>query len=213
MILLIFCWWYCSQDTKLSNILWTHVSKCCSFSGLSTTEGRNRSTNNQEIMVSYKKNSTLDRERIIEAFKNEEDWRALARTLVVNPRTAYHWLRNDQPTPKTRGRATTKKTPEIAAFITRCVEGDSAITLKQLKERLATELDVNVCVNTVKNWLDLELFSVKLARPMIANVNLQCHKIARAIYVEKLYDARSSGRTIIWLDETNYNLYCRLGLK
>ena len=33
--------------------------------------------------------------------------------------------------------------------------------------------------------------------------------VKRAEYMEKLFGAWSEGRTLVWIDETNYNLYCR----
>ena len=61
----------------------------------------------------------------------------------------------------------------------------------------------------MKNWLDGELFSLKSIRPCIQNVNRPENKLKRAQYLEAIFQARACGRTLIWVDETNYNLYCR----
>ena len=61
----------------------------------------------------------------------------------------------------------------------------------------------------MKNWLDGELFSLKCVRPCIQNVNRSENKLKRVQYLEAIFQARASGRTLIWVDETNYNLYCR----
>ena len=62
---------------------------------------------------------------------------------------------------------------------------------------------------TMKNWLDGELISLQNARPVIHNVNVPDNKIKRMQYLETLFDARANGRTLIWIDETNFNLYRR----
>ena len=61
----------------------------------------------------------------------------------------------------------------------------------------------------MKNWLDGMLYTVKDVRSVVVNINLPINKEKRADYVSKLFDARSSGRTIVWVDETNFNLYCK----
>ena len=159
--------------------------------------------------MKYNKIQITDRQRIIAAHEDEKDWKVLARTLGINLRTAYHWLENKQETPKKRGRATSKKTEEAVELLVKCVEDDPAITLAQLQIKLTTEIDLNVSLNTIKNWLDCKLFSLKDLRPCIQNINREENKKKRSAYIEKLFRARSEGRTIVWIDETNFNLYCR----
>ena len=54
-----------------------------------------------------------------------------------------------------------------------------------------------------------ELFSLKSDRPIIENVNRSENKIICATYLEELFAGRANGRTLVWMDETNFNLYCR----
>ena len=61
----------------------------------------------------------------------------------------------------------------------------------------------------MKNWFDGELISLQNARPVIHNVNAPDNKIKRMQYLETLFDARANGRTLIWIDEANFNLYRR----
>ena len=60
-----------------------------------------------------------------EAFKDEKDWKQVARTLGVNTRSAYEWLKNQQGFPKKKGGSPSTKTPEILA----AMEENSSITL------------------------------------------------------------------------------------
>ena len=62
---------------------------------------------------------------------------------------------------------------------------------------------------SVKNWLDGEFISVKNVRPSVVNMNNEVNKVKRAEYMDSLFQARSSGRTLIWTDETIFILYCK----
>ena len=157
----------------------------------------------------YNKVSNSDRKRIYDCFKEGRDWRQLAKTLGINQRTAQHWLFNDQVEPKKKGGSLSKKTPEIMNFFTDVIEEKTSITLKELKDLLLQHFRMNVSINCIKNWLDGELFSVKDVRPTVLNMNSVENKAKRARYIEGLFNARSEGRTIIWIDESNFNLYCK----
>ena len=78
-----------------------------------------------------------------------------------------------------------------------------------MQENIRCSFNFTVGINTVKNWLDGELFSLKNVRPTVDNMNREENRVKRAEYMEKLFDARSEGRTLVWIDETNYNLYLR----
>ena len=159
--------------------------------------------------MKYKKISELERKMVFEAFKEERDWRATAKSLGVNPRTAYHWLRKSQGTSKSRGGSLSRKTPAVVKIIEERIEAEPSVTLRQIKEELMHKLNVDVCLNTVKNWLDGELFSVKAVRPTAQNMNRPENKLKRSQYIDQLFTARSEGRTLIWIDETNFNLFCK----
>ncbi|XP_022902532.1 uncharacterized protein [Onthophagus taurus] len=160
--------------------------------------------------VKYNKISISDRERIIKAHEEGKDWRATATALGVNVRTAYEWLKKDQSLPKKKGgNASSKKTAAISDALVRWIEEDSTITLKGLCDHVSNEFQVNVCQNTMKNWLDGQLFSLKALRPQIVNMNNEENKVKRKEYVNQILQSRANGRTLIWIDETNFNLYCR----
>ena len=159
--------------------------------------------------MKYNKTSARDRQRIIEAFNNEEDWKKVANALGVNAKTAYRWLKNKQVFPKKKGGNNKKKCPEILRTLTTAIEENVSITLSQLRRKVQHDHDIDVCVNTIKNWLDGEMFSVKLVRPSIDRMNNEENKGKRARYMEQFFNARSEGRTPVWVDETNFNLYCK----
>ena len=89
------------------------------------------------------------------------------------------------------------------------VEEDCTLTLKNICDRVHNEFQVDVCHNITKNWLYGKLFSIKAIRPQIGNMNSGENKRKRRDYVDKILQSRANGNTIIWIDETNFNLYCR----
>ena len=75
-------------------------------------------------------------------------------------------------------------------FIIEHIEKEPSVTLSQLAELIFVKFNVSVVVNTVKNWLDGELFSWKNVRPMVQNVNRTENKIKRLQYLESLHESR-----------------------
>jgi transposase len=159
--------------------------------------------------MKYNKVSENDRQRIVAAHKNNEDWKSTARTLGINVQTAYRWLLKDQELPKKKGGSISRKSPEIMRLLTTTIENNASATLGDMKSLIMRDFNIDVCQNTVKNWLDGELFTVKYVRQEIININSPDNKIKRAEYLEHLFQCRSIGRTPVWIDETNYNLYCK----
>ena len=91
----------------------------------------------------------------------------------------------------------------------RAIERNPSTTLKDLRGLVLSEFQVSVAVTTIKNWLDLELYTVKDVRTLVDRINHPETKKKRAEYMQKFFQARSSGRTMIWADETNFNLYTK----
>ena len=63
---------------------------------------------------------------------------------------------------------------------------------------------VTVSIPTIKNWLDGELITLKAVRHNFDNMNKSENKEKRGLYMQTFYAA-----TIIWDDETNFNMYCK----
>ena len=159
--------------------------------------------------MKYNKTVPNDRKRVCEAHEEGRDWKAVAQALGIKLRTAYMWLQNGQFEAKKKGGSESKKTDEIVSFLTDQIEKEPSVTLQQLADMLRNRFEIVVCIATVKNWLDGELFSLKAVRPLIQNVNREENKIKRAEYLEAFFHSRSNGRTMIWIDESNFNLFCR----
>ena len=86
------------------------------------------------------------------------------------------------------------------------IEKNPVLTLKDLAEIVHNEFN-DVCINTIKNMLDTKLFTMKNTRNQINNMNLPANKVKKSAYIQTLYDHRSQGRMMIFIDETNFNIY------
>ena len=153
--------------------------------------------------MKYNRISENDRRSVFEAWKNEEDWKTVAKTLGINIKTAYEWLKADKGAPDKKGGSRSKMTEEMKVFLISKVEECASITLSELKTAIHNEFNTSVCTSTVKNWLDGELFTVKNVRAMVSNMNNQLNKLKKSDYMTKLFHEKSEGRTIICMDRRN----------
>ena len=53
------------------------------------------------------------------------------------------------------------------------------------------------------------MITLKKVRNSTNNLNNEENKPKRATYINQLFENRAEGKNLIWVDETNYNLYCR----
>ena len=160
-------------------------------------------------MVGYKQIRDSDRKRIFEAHEAGEDWKAVARALQINKRTAYHWLQKKQVAPKKRGGSVGRKTEVIMTALTTWIEENPSITIQEIKRLLQANYETQVSTTTIYNWLDGALIIIKKVRSVVSNINLPVNKSKRKSYMNNFFDSRSQGRNLIWIDETNFNLFCK----
>ena len=84
--------------------------------------------------MKYKKINEIERKMIFEAHQEDRNWREVARSLGVNEKTAYVWLRNEQASPKRRGGSQTKKTQAIVDFLTSLIEEKPSLPYVKCKK-------------------------------------------------------------------------------
>ncbi len=163
------------------------------------------------IRKKYARRSSNERERVIAAARNFEDWRAVAIANGVPIPTAYGWIRNsDDDTPKKRGGARhCKVNPEIVEKIISYVEKDPLISLMEIHERLITDECLSLSVPTIHKYLDCQLYSVKKVFPQPVAMNSMENKAKRAAYVSAVLEKTGCGKTVVYIDETNCNLFLR----
>ena len=158
----------------------------------------------------YARASAADRARIVQCADDGGDWKQLCATLQVNPKTAYVWVKagaeERRPTAGGRRKALTEEQVDALCLM---VEEDPSITLNALKERLLNDFEVRVSVSSIHNYLEGRLFTVKKVHYQMVEANNPRNKALRLEYVQRISTHMLQNKTIIWMDETNINLYCR----
>lgn len=164
----------------------------------------------QIVRKVYKKHSVEDRKRVVRSANRGEDWVALSMQLNVPYKTAYQWVRSGEETSLPKGGKKPKSLMEeqIDAIIG-WVEEDCGITLKQLQSRILNNFHIHVSVSTIGNYLEGRVFTMKQIHNEPVTMNSIENKALRAQYVVALNEFIQQGKQIVWLDETNFNLFCR----
>ncbi|CAI2737197.1 unnamed protein product, partial [Dicrocoelium dendriticum] len=88
------------------------------------------------------------------------------------------------------------------------VSAEPTITLAKLRLRLKAEFDVEVCTSTVARYLDGRLITMKKLHTIPESLNTQVNKQRRKLFVLQLLHFQAEGREPMWIDETNFNLFC-----
>lgn len=148
------------------------------------------------------------KKQICALYNNGGDWRALAKALEVKTTTSYRWVNGQNVPEKQRGgNRRSKITNEHRDFMVQCVEKNTRITLNQMKEKLMSTYQLDVSVECVRKHLDGMLFTLKNTRREPENANNEINKRKRRQYIEQLIAYQSENIPIIYMDETNFNLF------
>ena len=89
------------------------------------------------------------------------------------------------------------------------VEENPSIALNALKERLLNDFEVRVSVSSIHNYLEGRLFTVKKVHYQTVEANNPRNKALRLEYFQQISTHMLQNKTIVWIDEPNFNLYCR----
>lgn len=156
----------------------------------------------------YNKTCTRRNNRIIKAAKKDWDRKAVAKTKRVPIQTAYGWIRRSGKQRKKHGGPRYAKVyEEHVKKMIECVEENPVITLREICAKLAMDTGVTVSINTVCRHLKGQLYTVKKTLPEPADPNAKENKKKRKEYVEKVMNRIELGKTVIYVDETNANLF------
>ena len=158
----------------------------------------------------YVLSSPNDRRRIVECAERFEDWVNLAQTLGIKYKTAYNWVRSGNSNFIGKGGFKPKKLTEdqIEETLT-WIENDCQLTLVAIKTKILRQFNINVNTTTIANYLEGRLFSLKKVHKEPSTMNSYENKQKRAEYDRNINEHITNGRQIVWLDETNFNLFCR----
>ena len=84
-------------------------------------------------------------------------------------------------TAKPKGVSASKKSPEISAVLETIIKENASITFTELRDIIGRDFSIHVCKNTIKNWLDGEMYSVKDVRMITDRINHHDNK-EKSIY-------------------------------
>jgi len=140
-------------------------------------------------------------------YNADGDWRNLTREFGVSQRTAYRWVKNQSPEKERGGARRIKLTDEHHRYMEDAIENNPRITLEQIKEKIKKDFEMNISKECVRKHLDGLMFTLKNARREPERINSVDNKTKRCEYVRKLLNLQSENKPIIYMDETNFNLF------
>lgn len=160
--------------------------------------------------MSYIKKKDADnlKKQICALYNNNQDWRALAKSVGVAKSTAYRWVKNQTDIEKKRGgKRRTKIFAEHRISMEQYIEENPRITLKQITEKLRNDHEITVSKECVRKHLDGLMFTMKNIRKEPERANSEANKTRRCEYVRQLLLYQADNIPIVYMDETNFNLY------
>jgi len=162
------------------------------------------------VRKSYRTSTSRDRQLLVECANRGEDWATLAQTLNVKYHTAYTWIRSGETSGQRRGGLKPRiLNDSTMQRVLRWIESSASITLKDIKEKLRAEQHVIASVTTIGNRLNGQLYTIKRLHYEPTTMNSQENKLRRKQYVTSLNEHIRSGKQVVWIDETNFNLFIR----
>lgn len=161
---------------------------------------------------SYQKVSSVDRQRLVSCFEQDEDWLTLAETLNIRRQTArsiilrFKESGNVQPLPK-GGAKNIKVTDEIKHCALQYISQNSQATLAQIQRHLQQQCGMTLHIATISRMLDGELISLKLARVIPNGWNSESTKQMRQEFADWMM--ASMQKNFVYIDEFGINIWTR----
>ncbi|CAI2737995.1 unnamed protein product, partial [Dicrocoelium dendriticum] len=159
----------------------------------------------------YVRHSFEVRNRILTVYEEGNNWKHLANLLHVKWSTCRNWIRmleSTEPRGQHGGARCRAMTESHVHSLVEWVSAESTITLAKLRLRLKAEFDVDVCTSTVARYLDGRLITMKKLHTIPESLNTQVNKQRRKLFVLQILNFQAEGREPIWIDETNFHLFC-----
>lgn len=162
---------------------------------------------------SYVKQASFEaRQRVIDAANQGQDWQAIAIANGIKTSTARNWLLRGSADLTPRGNKSgsvpnQKITEECISFIIECLQENPKITLKGLSIKVEQSLHIKVSYQTIAKHMEYRCFTVKKIHYMPDGMNSQANKDKRCQYVNQILQLTGEGKQIIFMDESNVNLF------
>lgn len=159
----------------------------------------------------YRKRCEGAKERIIESYRRGENWKVTATANGVAVKTAYGYITrpDNEPTRPRGGETHRKVAPAHVEKLVEYVEENPQLSLKEMARRLEEDTGLHLSIPTVHRYLHGKLYTVKKVMPQPERMNTDENKRKRAEYTRHVTEAVGAGKTAIYIDETNINLFLR----
>ena len=159
------------------------------------------------LMVRSTENRRSAKARILEVYEMDGNWKSLAENLSIPKTTLYRWIiKGNQP--DTRGGPRNCKVKQVHLdFIQALVDENPRITLKVISERIEAQFGFKLSKSTVAKHLDMMTYTLKAVRFVPKRANSIENKNKRSLFCSKLLNYQSTGKPILFIDETNFNLH------
>ena len=89
------------------------------------------------------------------------------------------------------------------------IEEDTQMTLYQLAAKVKESFDIELSAVTIHKYLQSRFITLKKTHVQISSMNSSINKQLRREYVEKVSEYIQQQKNVIWMNETNYNIFCR----
>lgn len=154
------------------------------------------------------------RKRILDAATRGENWIEVASANGVKPSTARTWLKNGTADQKRRGaqagNAPNRKiTNAMIDMLLEQLAIYPQLTLQEMADKIFQQFNVHISTQTVSSALDGQSFTVKKVHTMPDGMNTLTNKLKRKKFVEDLLKYSGEGKFIVYVDESNVNLFIR----
>lgn len=158
----------------------------------------------------YRKFPTEVRNAVLNVAEAGGDWQTITEALHVPYRTAYGWLQNaGEPLRRRGGDRRSKLNPHQIATVIIWLEENCQLSIASIRDRIQVELGLVVSQQTVSRCLDGAMLTYKKVHQLPFGVNFPANKQLRQVFVGNLLQAIAAHKHLLYVDETNYNLFCR----
>ena len=89
------------------------------------------------------------------------------------------------------------------------VSENPPITLKEIQDKIQAEYDLTASTTTIHKHMEGKFYTVKKIRFEPATMNCEEKMTKRAYYVSRSMEESGNCKTIVYIDETNCNLFLR----
>ena len=83
------------------------------------------------------------------------------------------------------------------------------LTLVEIEHKLQRDQGIALSIATIHNHLECQFYTIKKVLPQPVAINSIENKTKRAAYVTTIMEKMGLGKTVIYIDETNCNLFLR----